>query len=137
MALFGRDANGNDAYIRASGVGSNSQGFLTFHDSFSDEVKFKTATAQSGSSGVDLVSAVSGKKLRVLSMTLSASAAATVKIESGDSSAVVYQNIYLSPSSTQAFSHPLGLYESGTGEKLRMSITGSAAVSASLSYREV
>lgn len=137
MALYGRDANGNDAYIRASGAGSSTQGFLTFHDTYSDEVKFKAASAESGTTSLDLVPAVIGKKLRVLSLTLSSSGAAIVKIESGSSASTVYQNIYLSSNSTQSFSHPLGLFESDTGEKLMMTISGSSNVSASLSYREV
>lgn len=137
MALYGRDANGNDAYIRASGAGSSTQGYLTFHDPFSDEVKFKTISASSSASKIDLISAVSGKKLRVLSFTISSSGTANVKIESGSSASTVYETIYLASNTTQSFSHPLGLFESDAGEKLMMTITGSAYVSASLSYREV
>ena len=48
MALYGRDANGNDAYIRGTGTGAAGLGYLTFHDVFSDDVKFATVAQVSG-----------------------------------------------------------------------------------------
>ena len=43
MSLYGRDANGADAYIRASGSSSSgaNSGLVTFHDSFTNDLKFK------------------------------------------------------------------------------------------------
>ena len=70
MALYGRDANGNDAYIRGTGAGSTTDGYLTFHDVFSDEVKFATVTQAAATLTSDLVAAVSSKKIRVLSLTI-------------------------------------------------------------------
>ena len=89
MALYGRDANGNDAYIRGTGAGSNTDGYLTFHDVFSDEVKFATATQLAATLTSDLVTAVAGAKIRVLSLTISAADACSVKFETGASAAVV------------------------------------------------
>ena len=41
MSLFGRDANGGDAYIRASGTPSATDGLVTFHDAFTNDLKYK------------------------------------------------------------------------------------------------
>lgn len=59
MALYGRDANGNDAYIRGTGTGALADGYLTFHDVFSDEVLF---LASNITASADLVTAVASKK---------------------------------------------------------------------------
>ena len=40
MTLYGRDANGNDAYIRGTGTGSTTDGHITFHDTFATDIRF-------------------------------------------------------------------------------------------------
>ena len=137
MALYGRDANGNDAYIRGTGTGTTADGYLTFHDTFSSEVKFATVAQASATATSDLVTAVSAKKLRVLSMTLSADAACSVKFETGSSAATIAQSIYLPVNGTVTQSCDLGLFETATGDKLMINKTGTANVSVTISYREV
>ena len=48
MALYGRDANGADAYIRASGASASDSGFVTFHDTFTNDLKFKAVDTAAG-----------------------------------------------------------------------------------------
>jgi len=137
MALYGRDANGNDAYIRGTGAGSTTDGYLTFHDVFSDEVKFATVTQLAATLTSDLVAAVSSKKIRVLSLTISAAAACSVKFETGASAAVVAESLYLPDNGTVSMSSELGLFETATGDKLMINKTGAADITVTVSYREV
>ena len=137
MALYGRDANGNDAYIRGTGAGSNTDGYLTFHDVFSDEVKFATATQLAATLTSDLVTAVAGAKIRVLSLTISAADACSVKFETGASAAVVAESFYLPANGTISLSNELGLFETASGDKLMINKTGAADISVTVSYREV
>ena len=52
MALYGRDANGNDAYIRGTGTGSTTDGYITFHDPFSSDAKFISGDFEAGATEV-------------------------------------------------------------------------------------
>ena len=137
MALYGRDANGNDAYIRGTGTGAAGLGYLTFHDVFSEDVKFSTVAQASGTASSDLVAAVTSAKIRVLSYTISADAACSVKFNSGASASTIANNIYLAANSTVVQSADLGLFETVAGEKLLLVKTGTANVSVTISYREV
>lgn len=137
MALYGRDANGNDAYIRGTGSGAVSLGYLTFHDVFSDEVKFVSVALASGTASADLVAAVATQKIRVLSYTVSSDSACSIKFDSGASVSTVSQDIYLAANGSLSTSSELGLFESTAGEKLVAVVTGSANVSVTISYREV
>ncbi len=119
MTLFGRDANGNDAYIRASGTGTTTDGHITFHDVFSTEVRF--ANSNLSASG-DLVTAVAATKLRVLCFSLSADAACTAKFQSEDTDDLtgliqLAANQFVSDSSSH------GLFETDSGDKLNLVIT--------------
>ena len=69
MSLFGRDANGADAYIRASGTSGSgvNEGLVTFHDTFTNDLKFK---AQDLTASADVIPLVASTKLRVMSITL-------------------------------------------------------------------
>lgn len=133
MALYGRDANGNDAYIRGTGTGSVSDGYLTAHDVLTDELKFAASTI---TASADSIPAVSGKKLRVMSLVLSASAACTLKFQTNATSDVS-GTFYLPANGTINISNPLGLFETDAGEKLNIVQTGTANVGVSISYREV
>jgi len=137
MSLYGRDANGNDAYIRGSGSGSTTDGYVTFHDTFSNDIKFATAAQDAATATSDLVSAVSAKKLRVLSLTLSADAACSVKFETGASAATIAESIYLPVNGTVTQASELGIFETSLGDKLMINKTGSANITVSISYREV
>jgi len=137
MSLYGRDANGNDAYIRGSGSGSTTDGYVTFHDTFSNDIKFATAAQDAVTATSDLVAAVSAKKLRVLSLTVSADAACSVKFETGASAATVAESLYLPINGTVTQASELGLFETALGDKLMINKTGSANITVSISYREV
>tara|TARA_Y100000022_G_scaffold199892_1_gene213541 strand:+ start:1730 stop:2143 length:414 start_codon:yes stop_codon:yes gene_type:complete len=137
MSLYGRDANGNDAYIRGSGSGSTTDGYVTFHDTFSNDIKFATAAQDAATATSDLVVAVSAKKLRVLSLTVSADAACSVKFETGASAATIAESLYLPVNGTVTQASELGLFETGLGDKLMINKTGSANITVSISYREV
>ena len=135
MSLFGRDANGADAYIRASGTSGSgvNEGLVTFHDNFTNDLKFKALDL---SASADVIALVASTKLRVLSLTLSASAACNVQFQTGATDNVTGK-IYLPVNGTVHLSNPLGLFESDTGEKINVVITGTANVGLSVAYREV
>ena len=133
MSLFGRDANGGDAYIRASGTSSATDGLVTFHDTFTNDLKFKALDL---SASGDVIPLVSSLKLRVMSVTLSADAACNVQFQTGATDNVTGK-IYLPVNGTVHLSNSLGLFESDAGEKINAVITGSANVGISVSYREV
>jgi hypothetical protein len=137
MALYGRDANGNDAYIRGTGTGAATSGYLTFHDVFSDDVKFATVAQASATTSTDLVAAVTDSKIRVLSYMISTDAACSVKFDSGASASTIASDIYLAANTTITQASELGLFETDEGEKLLLLKTGSANVSVTISYREV
>ena len=79
MTLYGRDANGNDAYIRGTGTGTTTDGHITFHDVFSDQIKFASADL---TASADLITAVAATKFRVTSFSLSSNAPCSVQFQS-------------------------------------------------------
>ena len=133
MALYGRDANGADAYIRASGASGDADGLVTFHDSFTNDLKYKALDL---SASADVIALVPTKNLRVMSVTLSADAACNIQFQTGATDNVSGK-IYLPANGTTHLSNQLGLFETDAGEKLNLVITGTANVGLSLSYREV
>lgn len=133
MALYGRDANGNDAYIEASGDGTTSSGFVTYHDTFTRNLKF--AAINLSASG-DVIAAVAGAKLRVMSLLISADAACSLKFQT-DAASDVTSEIYLPANGTISLSNALGLFEADTSDKLNAVITGTANVGITVGYREV
>jgi hypothetical protein len=137
MALYGRDANGNDAYIRGTGSGAVGSGYLTFHDVFSDDVRFTSVAQAAATLSSDLVAAVADAKIRVLSYTISADAACSLKFDSGASISTIAHDIYLAANTTVTQASDLGLFETLGGEKLMLIKTGTANVSVTISYREV
>jgi hypothetical protein len=137
MALFGRDANGTDAYIQASGVGTSTSPYVTYHDAYTNDLKFK---AQNLSASADVLTAVSGKKLRVMSLVISTSAAGSIKFQS-DAATDVSGNIYIPANGTVSIANPLGLFQSAsTGDKINAVVTWTATagtIGLTLGYREV
>lgn len=133
MALYGRDANGNDAYIRATGAGSTSDGFITFHDVFSNDIRFRAVDL---SASGDVLPAVAGVKLRVVSYTISVSAACTVQFQSDEVDDIT-GTFHLAANEVVSVNNPLGAFETDTGDKLNVVITGAADVGITLSYRQV
>ena len=133
MSLYGRDANGADAYIRASGTSASTDGLVTFHDTFTNNLKFKAVDT---AASVDVIALVASTKLRVMSVTLSADAACNVQFQTGATDNVTGK-IYIPVNGTVHLSNALGLFESDPGEKINAVLTGTANVGISLSYREV
>ena len=119
MTLYGRDANGNDAYIRGTGSGTTTDGHVTFHDVFSDEIKFNAADL---SASGDLITAVAATKLRVLSYSLSSDVPCSVQFQSNATDNISGQ-FYLTGDQSISQSSDLGLFETDQGDKLNLVIT--------------
>ena len=83
--LYGLDAAGNAAYVKATGAGTNGDPFIVNHDLISSELKSAFVSA---SGNIDVVAAVSGSKLRVMAMTITTLSGCTVKLQSGASADV-------------------------------------------------
>ena len=106
MSLYGRDANGGDAYIRASGTPSATDGLVTFHDAFTNDLKYKALDL---TASADVIALVANTKLRVMSVTLSADAACNVQFQTGATDNVTGK-IYLPVNGTVQLSNSLGLF---------------------------
>lgn len=133
MALYGRDANGSDAYIRASGASGATEGLVTFHDTFTNDLKYKALDL---TASADVIALIASTKLRVMSVTLSADAACNIQFQTGATNNIS-SKLYLPVNGTIHLSNQLGLFETDSGEKLNVVIVGTANVGLSLSYREV
>jgi hypothetical protein len=131
--LYGLDAVGNAAYVKATGAGSDSDPYLVHNDAFTDSLKSAFIT---GSANADVIAAVPGSKLRVMAMTITAVSGCTVQLQSGGTSNRTPPfHIGANGNLTQANS--LGLFESVAGEKINAVVSGSTTYSVMLSYREV
>lgn len=119
MTLYGRDANGNDAYIRGSGTGTTTDGHITFHDVFSTDVRFDSYDL---TASADLITAVASTKLRVLSYSISADAPCELQFQS-DNTDDLTGKLYLSAGQFISQSSELGLFETDTGDLLNVVLT--------------
>jgi hypothetical protein len=131
--LYGLDAAGNAAYVKATGAGTNGDPFVVNHDLVSSEVKSAFISA---SGNVDVVTAVSGSKLRVMAMTITTLSGCTVKLQSGASTDKT-PPFHLGANGNLTQSNPLGLFDSATSEKINAVVSGSTVYTVMLSYREV
>jgi hypothetical protein len=131
--LYGLDAAGNAAYVKATGAGTNGDPFVVNHDLVSSELKSAFISA---SGNVDVVTAVSGSKLRVMAMTITTLSGCTVKLQSGASTDKT-PPFHLGANGNLTQSNPLGLFESATSEKINAVVSGSTVYTVMLSYREV
>ena len=131
--LYGLDAAGNAAYVKATGAGTNGDPFVVNHDLVSSEVKSAFISA---SGNVDVVTAVSGSKLRVMAMTITTLSGCTVKLQSGASTDKT-PPFHLAANGNLTQSSALGLFESATSEKINAVVSGSTVYTVMLSYREV
>ena len=122
MTLYGRDANGNDAYIRGTGTGTTTDGHITFHDVFSDQIKFASADL---TASADLITAVAATKFRVTSFSLSSDAACSVQFQS-EATDNISGVFYLSGGQSISQSCDLGLFETDAGDKLNIVVTEDA-----------
>jgi hypothetical protein len=132
--LYGLDAAGNAAYVKATGAGTNGDPFIVNHDLISSELKSAFVSA---SGNVDVVAAVSGSKLRVMAMTITTLSGCTVKLQSGASTDKT-PPFHLGANGNLTQANPLGLFDSiATSEKLNAVVSGSTVYTVMLSYREV
>lgn len=131
--LYGLDAAGNTAYVKATGAGTTGDPFIVNHDLVSSELKSAFVSA---SGNVDVVAAVSGSKLRVMALTITSLSGCTVKLQSGGSTDKT-PPFHIGAERSLTQSNPLGLFESNASEKLNAVVTGSTVYTVMLSYREV
>ena len=131
--LYGLDAVGNPAYIKATGAGSDSDPYLVHNDAFNSALKSAFVSA---SGNVDVVAAVSGSKLRVMAMTITSLSGCTVKLQSGASTDKT-PPFHLGANGNLTQANGLGLFESVVSEKLNAVVSGSTIYTVMLSYREV
>jgi len=131
--LYGLDAVGNAAYVKATGAGGDSDPYLVHNDAFTSALKSAFVSA---SGSVDVITAVSGSKLRVMAMTITSLSGCTVKLQSGASSDKT-PPFHLGANGNLTQANSLGLFESATSEKINAVVSGSTTYAVMLSYREV
>jgi hypothetical protein len=132
--LYGLDAAGNAAYVKATGAGTNGDPFIVNHDLITGELKSAFISA---SGNADVVAAVSGSKLRVMAMTITSLSGCTVKLQSGESTDVTPPFHLSATNGNLTQSNGLGLFESLASQKLNAVVSGSTVYTVMLSYREV
>lgn len=131
--LFGLDAAGNIAYVKAAGTGTDGDPYFVQNDLLSNAVKSAFVSA---SGNADVVTAVSGSKLRVMAMTITSASGCTVKLQTGGTSDKTPPfHIAANGNLTQA--NTLGLFESNASEKINAVVSGATTYSVMLTYREV
>ena len=131
--LYGLDAVGNPAYIKATGIGSDADPFIVAHSIVEPTLK---SAFISSSGNVDVVAAVSGSTLRVMAMTITSLSGCTVKLQSGASTDKT-PPFHLGANGNLTQANGLGLFESVVSEKLNAVVSGSTVYTVMLSYREV
>ena len=131
--LYGLDALGNAAYVRATGAGSNGDPYVVQNDLYNAGLKSAQIT---GSASADVIAAVASTKLRVLSMAITSVSGCTVKLQSGATSALT-PPFHIGANGNITLSNPLGLFESASGQKINAVVSGTTTYSVFLTYREV
>lgn len=131
--LYGLDAAGNAAYIRATGAGAIGDPFIVNNDLFTSELKSAFVSA---SGSADVIAAVSSRKLRVMAMTITSVSGCTVKLQSGASTDKT-PPFHIAANGNLVQSNPLGLFESVISEKINAVVSGTTTYTVMLSYREV
>jgi len=129
--LYGRDANGNDAYINAAGSGTASSPYSTVHDT----VAFGLLSAQvDGSASADVVAAVSGYKVRVLGLALTADAPCSLRFQTGGSGNLT-PRLRVPSGDTVTIANAMGLFDTTAGDKLNVVLSGTASYGVLCTYR--
>lgn len=101
--------------------------------------KIKYAVIDAASSGDNtIVSAVTAKKIRVLSLFLIADGTVTTRFESGASGTALTGQMSLTAQAGYALGfNPGGWFETAAGSLLNLELSGAVSVDGSLSYIEV
>jgi hypothetical protein len=131
--LFGLDAAGNIAYVKATGTGTDGDPYAVQNDLTTNAMKSAFVSA---SGNVDVVTAVSGSKLRVMALTITSLSGCTVKLQSGGSTDKT-PPFHISANGNLTQNNVLGLFESNTSEKLNAVVSGTTDYTVMLSYREI
>lgn len=131
--LYGLDAAGNSAYIRATGAGAIGDPFIVSNDLFTSELK---SAFVSTSGNADVITAVSSRKLKVMAMTITSLSGCTVKLQSGASTDKT-PPFHIAANGNLVQSNPLGLFEGVISEKINAVVSGVTTYTVMLSYREV
>ena len=131
--LYGLDAVGNAAYVKATGAGTDASPYLVHNDAFTDSLK---SAFIAGSGNADVIAAVTGSKLRVMAMTITAVSGCTVKLQTGGTSDRT-PPFHIGANGNLTQSNALGLFESNTSEKINAVVSGVTNYTVMLSYREV
>lgn len=131
--LYGLDAVGNAAYVKATGAGGDSDPYLVHNDAFTDALK---SAFVSSSGNADVIAAVAGSKLRVMAMTVTAASGCTVQLQSGGT-ANRTPPFHIGANGNLTQANSLGLFESVVSEKINAVVSGSTIYTVMLSYREV
>ena len=131
--LYGLDAVGNAAYVKATGAGTDASPYLVHNDAFTDSLK---SAFIAGSGNADVIAAVTGSKLRVMAMTITSVSGCTVKLQTGGTSDRT-PPFHIGANGNLTQSNALGLFESNTSEKINAVVSGVTNYTVMLSYREV
>jgi len=131
--LYGLDATGNAAYVKATGAGSNADPYVIQNDLFNAGLKSAFIT---GSANADVIASVASTKLRVLSMAITSVSGCTVQLQRGGSTNVT-PPFHIAGNGNLTLSNPLGLFESATGEKINAVVSGTTTYAVFLTYREI
>lgn len=135
--LYGLDAAGSTAYIKATGAGAIGDPFIVNNDLFTSQLKSAFVSA---SGSADVIGAASTLKLRVMAMTITSLSGCTVKLQSTDANNVSIDKtppFHIAANGNLTQSNPLGLFESGISEKINAVVSGTTTYTVMLSYREV
>lgn len=131
--LYGLNAIGQVAYIKATGTGTNEDPFVVQNDLYNAGLK---SAIVSSSSNADVVAAVAATKLRVLSMAITAVSGCTVKLQRGGSTDLT-PPFHIGAGGNLVISNPLGLFETAVNEKINAVVSGTTTYTVFLSYREI
>ncbi|HKS27836.1 MAG TPA: hypothetical protein VJS44_08455 [Pyrinomonadaceae bacterium] len=110
-----------------------------YYDEGGRRVTVKRAVIDCANSGDNtLVAAVTGKSIRVLNIVLIASAAVTVRFESGAGGAALTGQMQLAANGGFAPGFdPFGHFQTAAGELLNLELSGAVSVDGWLTYVEV
>ena len=131
--LYGLDAIGNAAYVKATGAGTNADPYIVNNDNVTSALKSAIVTS---SGNIDVIAAVSGSRLRVMSFAITSLSGCTVKLQSGGTTDKT-PPFHLAANGNITLSNPLGLFDSTLSEKINAVVSGNTIYSVLLSYREV
>ena len=132
--LFGLDAAGTAAYIKATGAGAVGDPYIVSNDLLISATLKSAFVSASGNA--DVIPLVASNKLRVMAMAITSLSGCTVKLQSGGATDKT-PPFHIAANGNLVQSNPLGLFESAIGEKINAVVSGSTTYTVMLSYREV